>query len=423
MAATRGGGLFHRYWASVFVSYLGDGIRLTAFPLLAVSLTTDPTRVAAVSAAATLPWLLFGLHAGVLVDRLPRLRLMVVLQLIRAAAGAVAVAGVVSGRLNVWELAVIAGILGTCEVGYDMAGQAILPEVVPAERLPWANSRLVSTEAVVLEFAGPALGGVLFAVAASLPVAVDTVTFLGSAALLASMAVKSAARITDRTPTVAVAAEPVWAQLKDGVRWFLGSPLIRSITVVTTCINLGSGGLEAVLALFARDHLGLGPAGYGLLIAVGAIGSFTGGLVAERVVTARARRTVILWTAPVNGACFILIGLFPDRVVTFAMFVAFGVTISVFRVHASSLRQARVPAEMLGRVLGVHRVVCWGALPVGALGAGVIGSAFGIRWAIIAAGATVVLSWLVLIRFLSRPGADQYVIEESHADEEVVASA
>jgi MFS family permease len=412
VAATRGSGLFHRYWASVFVSYLGDGIRLTAFPLLAVSLTTDPGLVAVVSAAATVPWLLFGLHAGVLVDRVPRLPLMVVLQLVRAAAGTAAAVGVVTGRLTVAELAVIAFVMGTCEVGYDMASQAVLPELVPADRLQWANSRLVSTEAVVLEFAGPALGGVLFAVAASLPVAVDTVTLLASAALLGSMAVKSMARLKGK-PRETVVPEPVSQQLKDGVRWFLRSPLIRSITVLTTCINLGSGGLEAVLVLFARNHLGLGPAGYGLLIAVGAIGSFAGGLLAERVVTARARRTAILWTAPVNGTCFVLIGLFPDRVVTFAMFIAFGITISVFRVHASSLRQSKVPTEMLGRVLGVHRVVCWGALPVGALGSGAIASAYGIRWAIIASGATVVLSWLVLIRFLARPAVDEYTIAES----------
>jgi hypothetical protein len=291
----------------------------------------------------------------------------------------------------------------------------VLPELVPADRLQWANSRLVSTEAVVLEFAGPALGGLLFGVAASLPVALDTATFLGSAALLASMAVKSSARLAAK-PGVPAEREPVWGQLTEGVRWFLRSPLIRSITILTTCINLGSGGLEAVLALFARNYLRLGPAGYGLLIAVGAIGSFAGGLLAERVTTARVRRSAILWIAPVNGLCFMMIGLFPNRIVAFSLFIAFGVTISIFRVHASSLRQAKVPPDMLGRVLGVHRVVCWGALPVGAVGSGVIGSAFGIRWAIIASGATVVLSWLALIRLLARPRVAEYVISAEEPD-------
>jgi hypothetical protein len=123
----------------------------------------------------------------------------------------------------------------------------------------------------------------------------------------------------------------------------------------------------------------------------------TGALAVGR--PAAARRRIILWTAPVMGVCFATVGIVPDRAGAFAMMITFGLVISVFRVLAASPRPAHTPAGTLGRVLGVHRVLCWGALPVGALGSGAIGSAFGLRSAFALAGATVVVSWLVLIPF------------------------
>jgi MFS family permease len=391
---------FRSYFGSAVLSYFGDGVRMTAFPLLAVSLSSSPVQVAAVSAAATVPWLVFGLHAGVVVDRVPRARLMVSLQVLRAAAGATAVAGVLTHRLDIVGLAVVAAILGTCEVYYDIASHAILPELVSADRLQWANSRLVAAEVAASEFAGPALGGLLFAVSAALPVGVDAATFLASALLLASMRIRPA-------PQDRAAREPLGRELATGVRWFVRAPLIRTLTVLSASVNLGAGGLFAVLVLFAERWLGLGPAGYGILIAVGAVGSLAGGLLAERITTAWGRRAVVAYTAPLVAGCFALTALAPQLVVTGVALIVFGLVTSVFNVVAMSLRQSRTPGHMLGRVVGVHRVACWGAIPVGALGAGAVGSAFGLRWAVGACALAVLVSWLASVPLLRRtPTAD-----------------
>lgn len=398
--------MFRLYWTSAVLSYLGDGVRTTAIPLLAVSLTKSPQQVAVVSAAATLPWLIFGLHAGVLVDRIPRAPLMIALQVVRGLAGLVAVAGVLTDHLSIAGLVVIAAVLGVCEVYYDIASHALLPDIVPADRLQHANSRLVAAEVATFEFAGPALGGLLFAVAAALPIGVDAATFLGSAALLAWMG----ARTPPRAP--AERREQIGKQLAAGVRWFVRSPLIRTLTLLTTSINLGAGGLYAVLVLFAHDHLGLGPAGYGMLIAVSAVGSFAGGLLAERITTPAGRRAIVLWAAPLIGACFGLIALVPRLLAVGAAMIAFGLTISLFNVIAMSLRQARTPADMLGRVLGVHRVVCWGALPVGALAAGAVGSAAGLRWAVAFCALAVLVSWLASLPLLARSDRTTYTVQD-----------
>jgi hypothetical protein len=379
---------FRLYWASATCSYLGDGVRVTALPLLAAGMSSSPAQVAVVAAAASLPWPVLGLAAGVLVDRVSRVRVMAVAQLTRAGAGVLAAVAVLNGRMGIPELAGFAAALGCCEVGYDIAAQAMLGELVPAQRLPWANGRLVAAEVTAFEFAGPMLGGVLFAVAAALPLGVDAATFLASASLLMVVGRRMVPRPTP-TPT-----DSVTAQLLAGVRWFARTPLIRRLTLLSTAINFGTGGFYAVLVLYARARLGLGPSGYGVLIAVSAAGSLVAGGLAERMSTDRWVRRVDALTAPVIAGCFLLIAGLPLLPVVGAAMVAFGFMVSIFNVIAMSLRQATVPGELLGRVLSVHRVLCWGALPLGALLAGWVASGAGLRWAIAGCGVVVLVGWL-----------------------------
>jgi MFS family permease len=400
---------FLLYWTSATCSYLGDGVRVTALPLLAASLSSSPSQVAAVSAAAGLPWLVFGLPAGVLVDRVARAPLMALLQTVRGALGALAVAGVLTGRIGIVALVVLAVLLGTCEVIFDLASHALLPELIAAGNLQWANGRLVSAEVTAFEFVGPLLGGVLFAVTAALPFAVDAATFFASGLLLAMM-------LRAATPRAApqpfdTAREPGARQMLDGLRWFARSPLLRTLTLLTTSINLGAGGFYAVLVLFARDELALGPAGYGVLIAVSAVGSLAAGSVAEKVGSGRARQSVCLWIAPVVAVCFGLVAAIPDRLVVGGAMVTFGLAVSLFNIVTVSLRQAITPRHMLGRVLSVHRVVCWGALPVGAVIAGAVASGPGLRWAVAACTAAVVVSWLATLRPLLASTAEEYAMK------------
>jgi MFS family permease len=400
---------FLLYWTSATCSYLGDGVRVTALPLLAASLSSSPSQVAAVSAAAGLPWLVFGLPAGVLVDRVARAPLMALLQTVRGALGALAVAGVLTGRIGIVALVVLAVLLGTCEVIFDLASHALLPELVAAGSLQWANGRLVSAEVTAFEFVGPLLGGVLFAVTAALPFAVDAATFFASGLLLAMM-------LRAATPRPApqpfdTARELGARQMLDGLRWFARSPLLRTLTLLTTSINLGAGGFYAVLVLFARDELALGPAGYGVLIAVSAVGSLAAGSVAEKVGSGRARQSVCLWIAPVVALCFGLVAAIPDRLVVGGAMVTFGLVVSLFNIVTVSLRQAITPRHMLGRVLSVHRVVCWGALPVGAVIAGAVASGPGLRWAVAACTAAVVVSWLATLRPLLASTAEEYAMK------------
>jgi len=141
-----------------------------------------------VAAAAGLPWLLFGLVAGVIVDRIERARAMALLQVARGALTVVLVVGVTTGRLSIALLAAFVFLLGSCEVVVDVASHAILPALVGRDRLQWANSRLITAEVVTFEFVGPALGGVLFAVSVAGPFLLDAASFLVSGVMLLSVA-------------------------------------------------------------------------------------------------------------------------------------------------------------------------------------------------------------------------------------------
>ncbi len=398
-------GLFGLYWSSATISFLGDGVRLVAVPLLAASLSSSVAEVALVAAAMGLPWLMFGLFAGVLVDRSERARLMVLLQAVRGAIGVALVVGAATETLTIPSLVVLVFLLGTCEVIYDLAFHALLPMLVERQDLPRANGRLVTAETVALELLGPVLGGTMFAAATALPFALDTLCFAASAALL----VLVARRVAPAPPGNRI-SQSVVGQISLGLRWFKGHVLVRNLTMLAVAANLAVGGFEALFVLLSRDELSLGPTGYGLLIAIGAAGSIAAGIAAERVTSNRWRRLVCLLATPVVIICFATLTFTRSFVVAAALLTVIGFAVSSFNIVAMSLRQALTPNDMLGRVTAVHRMLCWGALPVGAGIAGVVGEAFGVRTAIGACAAVAaILALLALVSSLATRSSDYAV--------------
>jgi MFS family permease len=176
---------FWQVWSASSLSNLADGLVKVALPLVAVTLTDSPGLVAGVTLAVTLPWLLFALPVGALADRVDRRLAMVTADVVRAAAVAVLavalVLGLESSAAAIWALYAVALLLGTAETVYDTCAQSILPQVVPRDRLPRANGRLIAAELTANEFVGPPLGGLL--VAAGVAAAFATPAVLWAAAV------------------------------------------------------------------------------------------------------------------------------------------------------------------------------------------------------------------------------------------------
>src|SRR5580700_6583183 len=205
---------YWRLWWANAISSTGDGAFVAALPLLAVTITRDPRLVSVVTAAIYLPWLLFSLPAGAVVDRYDRATLMWRAQAVQTAVVAVIAILVVFRRADIEMLAAGGLLLGSAEVIFSNAAQSILPALVPPELLPKANGSQQVSLTVGESFLGPPVGSLLFAAAAVLPFGLDAASFAGSAALVATLP-KAKERTQD------VGRPTIRAQVAEGLRWLV----------------------------------------------------------------------------------------------------------------------------------------------------------------------------------------------------------
>ncbi|MFC5006146.1 MFS transporter, partial [Dactylosporangium cerinum] len=180
---------FGRLWTAQTISSLGDGVTHAALPLLALTLTRDPMALAVVTAAGTLPWLLFGVLGGALVDRWDRRRTMWVADAARAVLLAIPAAAAMLDILSIPLLAALAFLLGLGGLFFDTAATAYLPDLLRRDPtlLQRANSRLRGTQTAASGFAGPPAGSALLALGRAVPLLADAVSFAVSALLVRSL--------------------------------------------------------------------------------------------------------------------------------------------------------------------------------------------------------------------------------------------
>ena len=378
MAQPRLSTAYWRLWWAAAIDSVGDGAFAAAVPLLAVTITRDPRLVSTVVAATYLPWLLLSLPAGALVDRRDRVGLMWRSQAIQAVIVGVTAALTAAGDMSIPILGVMAFVLGACEVVFGNAAQAVLPDVVPKPLLHRANGNQYTVTTIGQMFIGPPAGSFLFAVAIALPFGMDAGSFALSAALLATL---------PRRPRAQTEQPPIRTAIADGLRWLTGHRLLRTLALLlgvnTFCLQLGS----VTLVLLATQTLHLSTRGYGLLLAGGALGSVLGGLVNARIVARTGALPALLAALTANVFIFEGIGISPNAIALGALLALNGFATTMWNIVTVSLRQQIVPAEFLGRVNSVYRMLGWGLIPLGALTGGLIAHEFGLRAGYPVAGA------------------------------------
>ncbi|WP_019954114.1 MFS transporter [Yoonia vestfoldensis] len=355
------------------MSNLGDGIAMVALPWLATLLTRDPLLIAAVATAQRLPWLLFALPAGVWTDRADRRLLMMRADLMRMVLMLFIVLMVMAqtglplpegaGTTVILSLILIAFLFGSTEVVRDNAAQTILPSIVAHADLERANGQMWSAEQITGQFIGPPLAGLLIAASVLWPFGVDASIYALSAVLIWMIALPSRG---------AVVAVPFWAALREGLGWMRHNPVILRLAIMLGAINAVFIGGLTILVLYAQEVLGLSATGYGLLLTFGAMGGVVGGLVAPTVAKRLGMRRSLLVALVGFIMVNLMIGLFGSAfMVALALFfeAAAGMLWNVVTV---SYRQRLIPDHLLGRVNAVYRFFGWGAMPFGAMGAGVL---------------------------------------------------
>jgi MFS family permease len=375
------------------VSTLGDGMYLAALPLLAATLTRDPLPVAVVTVAGWLPWLVFALPAGALVDRLDRRRVMWSVDAGRAlVVGALTVA-VLAGWASIPLLAVAGFLVGAGQTLVENAAQAMVVAVVGRDpgRLERANGRLVASLTVGQQLAGPPLGSAAFAVAAWLPFLADAVSFAAGAGLIGSIRGRFA---PDGGAAAGAAGRSMAAEIAEGLRFLFGHRLLRAAVLLVSASNLAVMAGEAILVLFATDELGLDGRGYGLLLAAVALGGLPGSLLAHRVAERVPPGPLIVGGVLAGAAAMACFGLATDPWLAGAAYAATGAVWGVWNVTLLSLRQAIVPDRLMGRVVGAIRLIGFGSIPIGALLGGVVARQLGLRAPFLLGAAVLALAAL-----------------------------
>jgi MFS family permease len=403
----RPGRSFGTLLAAGALSNLGDGVTFAAAPLLAASLTRDPRAIGAVGAAWSLPWLLFALISGAVADRADRRRLLVGADLARMASLVLLAVAVAGGRASVLLLVAVYFVNATAETVFDSAWQASLPMVVDRGDLPRANSWLQMVEFTANGLLGPVLGGVLFAVAAAAPFAVDAVSFAVSALLLATLPGRF--RAGGPAPGPAGPSSPgsrptLRADIAEGVRWLLGHRVLRTICWLLAIENLVEMAGLAMLVLLAQDVLGLDPGGYGLLVACLAVGGVLGGAVTARLHWRLGDQGSVVGSVLLMAAAWAVLASTARPVVAGAGVALYGLAAVWWNVVTISFRQAVVPERLQGRVNSAYRLVSWGTLSVGAAAGGAVVAQFGLH-ALYGAAAAIVLGLAVLAWRLLDPGS------------------
>ena len=367
---------YRKLWTATAISTLGDGMYLTALPLLAARLTRDPLAVSAVTFAAWLPWLLVALASGALVDRWDRRRVLWTADAGRGVLVGALTVLVLAGWASIWLLATVGFLLGVGQTLFDSAVLAIIPALVSRDRgrLERANGRWGAVMTAGEQLAGPPAGGVAFTVAAWLPFAADAVSFAASAALLASLR----GHFTAEPPEIGSPAS-LRGEIAEGLRFLLGHRVLRALAGMVGAYSLVFMAASAILVLFAQQELGLGSVGFGLLLAALAVGALPGSLLAPMVGQRLPAGTVLIGGALVEAGAWLAVGLAPSAWVAAAALAADGLVGAIWNVTQLSLRQVLIPDRLLGRVIGAFRLVGFGPAPVGALLGGVLGRTLGLR--------------------------------------------
>ena len=377
--------------ASVWVGNLGDGIALAAGPLLVASQTRNPLLIASAAMVQRVPTLVIGLYAGALADRVSRVRLVVVANVLRALVIAGLIAMIATGRVSIAVVLVAMLLVGLAEQFADAGTRAVLPMIVEPADLGVGNARVMAGYLVANELVGPPVGALLFAAGMALPFGVQAVALLLAAWLFTRIGLTRHTAAVDRTQ------QHVGRDILDGLAWIWRASAVRTLSLVIFFFNLTWGAPWGVLVYWAQERLGVGPVGFGALstaTGLGGLVSIAGYDWLERRFDLGALMKVCLTLEVLVHAALALTTALP---VALALMVVFGGYAFVWGSVSNAVRQRATPLDLQGRVGSVYMFGLVAGLLVGQFLGGVIarhwGAAAPFWFAFAGAGVTLALVW------------------------------
>lgn len=380
---------------SSWVSNIGDGLMLAAGPLLVASQTREPVLVAGAAVAQQLPWLLFGLVAGALADRLDRRVLVIAMNALRAALLAALCVVIYTGHVNVWLVMLALFLHGTAEVFADTTSGTLTPMLVDKADLGIANARIMAGFLTANQLVGPAVGAALFAVGMAMPFTVQAICVAFAVLLISRIATPKGA-VREHIDT------HVRQHIVEGVRWLASNGPVRALALVIVAFNVTWAAPWSVLVLWTQERVGIDEVGFGLLTTASALGGLLGtfayGRIEKRVPLARLMRTVLLCEV----AFHLAMAVTTSPYAAYPLMFFFGAYAFVWGTLANSVRQRAVPTEFQGRVGSVYMLCVMGGMLIGSLLGGLIARQWGMTapwwFAFVGSGLTLALVWRELAK-------------------------
>jgi MFS family permease len=390
------GRAFNRLWSASLVSNLSDGVLLAAAPLLAITLTDNTILISLLGAMVMLPWLLFAIPIGTLVDRLDRRHILAGTNLLRSAVVGSLAFAIAADVVTIGLLIAAAFIIGTCEVAADTTSQSLIPQIVDKEQFEKANSRLQISETVVQGFIGAPFSGFLYALAIYIPFFFNSLGYVISAILALSMPIHFLQDIRNQKP--AAEKNKFVEDMKFGISYLYNHKLLRRIVLTTSMIGVCYSMSTATIVLFMVKELDLPEPFFGLVLTVQGIGALAGALVAPYASKKFGRGKVMTFGIFFSSFNLLVQGFSPN-IYFFVLFSAFSAfTISQWNILLMSTYQSIIPNEIYGRIHGTRRTLVWGMMPIGSLLGGVLAS-YGLRTPLYVGGLIATLIAISSIKF------------------------
>jgi MFS family permease len=363
------GPAFNRMWAASIISNLSDGVLLAAAPLLAIALTDNTVLISAVGACVSLPWLLFAIPIGAVVDRVDRRHILATANTTRGVVVGLLALSISLHTVNIYQLMISAFVIGICEVASDTTSQSLIPQVLDKDNFEKGNSRLSISEVVVQGFIGAPMSGFLYATAIALPFFFNSVGFIVAALLALSIPIQhlQIARENSDEPKKSFRDD-----MKFGINYLVNDKTLRRLVLTTSFIGVCYSMATATMVLFLVKELDLPKQLFGVMLTVQGIGAIIGGVVAPKASAKFGRSRVMTFGIVSSSILILLQGFAPNYFVSVALGSLGSFTISQWNILLMSTYQTVIPKEIYGRIHGTRRTLVWGLMPIGSLLGGVL---------------------------------------------------
>lgn len=388
---------FLNFWIGQSISMFGSQVTVVALPLTAVLvLHANAMEMGMYQAMATAPFLIFGLFAGAWIDRTRRRPLMIVSNLVTAALLSLIPLLAWMDLLSINILYLILFLAASGSLIFELAYLSFLPTVIHRDEMTDGNSKLEGSRAMA-QIVGPsAAGGLISLLAAPVAILVDAVSYVVSSIFLMRI------KVEEPVPT-ATPKGNVWAQIGEGLKAIGTHPILRSIAASTALLNFFRTAFSSVYMIFIVLNLGLTPTEVGIVLGVGSIGAFLGAFVAQRWATLFGIGHSVIGSAVLVTLGAVVVTLAPQSLwVSMPLLILgqalTGIGNTVYFINQVSLRQTLTPNHLLGRINASNRFISRGAMPLGGLMGGVLGTWFGLKAALVVTifGYLLSVIWLLL---------------------------